>query len=183
MSQTERSWATIETLLADNTAAAIGATDHRDGLASLMGYGGLVLTAAGAPAVISSVGTSFVLVDVFDQISAQSSDVNTAGTSGTLSPTYGLTVGSTGIYRLEWWASLSLSATNKLVTLRPHITGTAIDVELPRYVASSGDTGAAAASTIVSITAASVVDLRVKIDSSTSNITFAGAGLSVSRVG
>lgn len=183
MAQTEREWTTIETLLANNTNRQISPTDHRDVMASAMGgYAALILTAAGSPATIVGVDTSYTLVDVFDQITAQSSAANTSGASATLSPTYTLTVGVTGIYRLDFWSSVSFTTPNRLVTFRPHVNGSPGLVQFERYVSSS-DTGSIAASTVLSFTAADVVDIRVKINSTSGDMSFSGAGLSISRVG
>lgn len=182
MAQTERDQVSVRALLADQATGDISPQDIRDALASAMGYGGMLLSVGGAPAVMNGVGTSFVLMDECDTISAQSSDVNTGGVVVELSPNYRITMTAEGIYRIDFWASFSSSAGNKLVTFRPHVNGAPGLVEVDRDVAQN-DTGVAAFSGIIPYSAGDYVDMRVKIDSGTTNLTFLAAGLSCFRVG
>ena len=183
MSQTERDQPAIRILLADNAAEAISPLDLRDALASQMGYGGMILSIAGAPAVMSTVGTGYSLVDVFNLVTSKSVDVNTDGTDITLSPTYAITIGATGIYRVDFFASFSSSQNNKLITFAPHVGGSIGLVEVDRWISTGTDTGSISMGGIIPYTAAAVIDMRVKIDVGTTNLTFLAAGLSVFRVG
>ena len=117
MAQTERLMATINDLLSDNTAQEISPQDLRDALASLQGYGSILLAPNGS-VDINGVGTDFVLINVYDTISAQSIDVNEAGVVAALSPGFKLTVGSPGTYRISFYASFSSSAVSGLVRAR-----------------------------------------------------------------
>lgn len=182
MAQTERDQSTVVSLLADNVTSSISPADLRDGLASTMGYAGIVLSVSGAPATINGVGTGYSLMNVFDVITAKSTDVNVGGSNAELSPGYKLTMTTTGIYRIDFWASFSSSASNKLVTFRPHVNGSPGLVEVDRDVAAN-DTGVVAFNGIISYTGGDEVDMRVKIDAGTSDLTFLAAGLSTHRVG
>jgi hypothetical protein len=182
MAQTERSQSAIEALLADNTGRNISPQDARDAFASHQGYGGIVLSVGGAPASILGVGTGYSLVDIFDVISAQSIDANLLGVQATLSSTYALQVGSAGIYRICFWASFSSSTPNKLVTFRPHINGSPGIVEVDRFVSSS-DTGVASFEGIIPYAASDSIDMRVKVDTGTADLTFLAAALNIHRVG
>jgi len=182
MAQTERDQTAVRTLLADNTTADISPEDLRDAMASAMGYGCMVLSAAGAPAVMSAVGTTFELFDVFDTIHAQSSDVNTDGTSLTLSSTYDFTIGATGIYRTGFWASFSSDGTPTIITFRPHINASPGAIEVVRS-ASSSDVGVVSFEEISSLTAGDLLDMRVKIDTGTADLSFNAAGCLIHRVG
>lgn len=182
MAQTERATSTINTLLSDNTEQEISPQDLRDALASLMGYGGLLLT-AGSSDVINGVGTSYSLIDVFDTIAAQSISVNEDGVAVELAPGYKLTPGATGVYMVGFYASFSSSALNKLATFRLYKNGSPDSIEADRFIATIGDTGAIAANGLISLAAGDELDLRVKINTGTTNLTFLAAALSVHRVG
>ena len=182
MAQQERSSSQILTLLADNTDAAISPRDLRDALASQMGYG-CILLAAGGSGIMNSVGTGYSLVDVFDTIGAQSSDANTDGVVATLSPNFRLTFGSQGVYRISFFASFSSSANNILVTFREHKNGVAGPVEVDRSIRNVNDTGVVAFEDIETEAANDYIDMRVKIDAGTTNLTFLASALSVHRVG
>ena len=182
MAQTERPFSTIETLLADNATGAISPQDLRDAIASKMGYGGLLLSTSGAGATLNGVDTNPTLIDVFDTITAQSSDVNTAGVVGTLASTYSLTVGATGIYMVSFWASLSSSAIPRTLTFQLFIGGVVDVINLERYV-SAADTGAVAFTQGCALTIGDVLDMRVFGNTGTTNLTFRGAGFSIHRIG
>lgn len=182
MAQTEREFSIIESLLGNNTTGDISPQDLRDAFASMMGYAGIVLSVSGAPKTIVGVGTSYSLVDIFDTITAQSSTVNSGGSTATLSPDYCLTMPTAGIYRVDFWASFSSGSGNELVTFRPHVNGNPGIVEVDRDV-SANDTGSVSFSGIIPYSAGDVIDVRVKIDSGTDTLTFLSAGLSTFRVG
>jgi hypothetical protein len=183
MSQTERDQIAIRTLLADNAIGAISPQDLRDALASLMGYGGLVLSEAGAPSTLNSVGTAFKLIDVFNTISSQSSDVNAGGVVVTLSPTFGITLTAAGIYKLDFFASFSSSANNVLTSFASHVGGSAGLIQVDRFIGSGPDTAVTAMSQIAAFDAGDVLDCRVKIDAGTTNLTFLAVGFTAHRVG
>lgn len=182
MAQTERDQVAVRALLADQVTQEISPQDLRDALASAMGYAGMVLSATGAPATMLGVGTGYSLVDVFDTVTAQSSDVNSGGSDADLGPNYRLTLNTTGIYRIEFWGSFSSSLGNKLVTFRPHVNGSPGIVEVDRDVAAN-DTGSVSFAGIIPYTAGDFIDMRVKIDSGTADLTLLAAGLNACRVG
>lgn len=183
MTQTEKSEAAIEALLIDNAVGAISPQDLRDAFASGMGYAGMILSIAGAPASMIGVGTSYSLVDVCSLVTSQSIDVNLLGSTATLSPTYSLTPGATGIYHVEFWASFSTSANNHLVTFAPHVNGSIGLVEVDRWIGTNTDTGVVSMGAIIPYTVADVIDMRVKVDSGSIDLTFLAAGFNFFRVG
>ncbi len=183
MAQTERDGTSIRALLADNAIGAISPQDLRDALASMQGYGSMILSTTSVPVVMNSVGVGYTLVNVFDLMTAQSIDVNADGVEVKLSPDYRLVLGSAGIYRLVFWASISLVANNRLVTFRPHINGVAGEMEMHRFIAVSNDAGVASLEEIIPFAADDFIDVRVKLDSGTSDMAFHGAGLTIHRVG
>ena len=183
MAQTERDAASILALLADNAIGAISPQDLRDALASMQGYGSMILSVASAPIVMNDVGVGYTLVDVFDSITVQSIDENTDGVEGELAPGYRLVLGSAGVYRVVFWASFSLVANNKLVTFRPHINGVAGAVEVDRFVAVGDDTGVSSFEEILPFETNDFIDMRVKLNSGTSNMTYLAAALNLNRVG
>ena len=183
MAQTERDNVVNRTNLADNTSGDISETDVRDALASMMGYGSMVLTVSGAPAVMNAVGTSFVLINVFDQIQAKSIDVNLLGTDVVLSPDWKITFNSNGFYQVNFYCSFSSSQNNRLYSFSAFKNGAAIQPEIDQIIGNGSDTQVVGGSGIAEFTAADFIDMRVKIDSGTANLTFLAAGFSAHRVG
>jgi hypothetical protein len=183
MAQTELDQTAVRSLLADNASNAISPQDIRDALASAMGYGGLALSFGGAPASMLGVGTGYDLVDVFDTIRAESLSVNLSGTDARLGPDYSFIVNSAGFYHVDFYASFSLTANNKLVTFGPHLNNVADLQEVDQFVSNGPDVATVALSGIIQLSAADEVDMRVKIDSGTSDISFRAAAASIHRVG
>jgi hypothetical protein len=183
MAQTERDMPAVFSQLPDNLTGQISPQDVRDAVASAMGYAGLLLTIAGAPDNIVSVSTTPILVDIFDQITAQSIDVNLSGSAAALSPTYDITFGADGVYQLQFFASFSLNLNNRLVKFTPHIDGSPGTVEVDRFVATGADTGVVAMNAIIPMTAGQKLDMRVNIDSGSATLTFLAAALNMFRVG
>jgi len=183
MAQTERDNVVNRANLADNIAGDISETDVRDALASMMGYGAMVLTVAGAPAVMNAVGTSFALVNVFDQIQARSLDVNILGTDVVLTPDWKITFNSKGFYQVNFYCSFSSSQNNRLYSFSAHLNGAAIQPEIDQLLGNGADTQVVAGMGIAEFNAADFIDIRVKVDSGTANLTFLAAGFSAHRVG
>ncbi|TDI15328.1 MAG: hypothetical protein E2P05_07250 [Acidobacteria bacterium] len=183
MAQTERDNVVNRTNLADNTAGDISETDMRDALASMMGYGSMVLTVVGAPAVMNGVGTSFVLINVFDQIQAKSIDVNTNGTDVVLSPDWKITFNSNGFYQVNFYCSFSSSQNNRLYSFAAHVNGGAIQPEIDQLIGNGADTQVVAGMGIASFNAGDFIDIRVKVSTGTADLTFLAAGFSAHRVG
>lgn len=183
MAQTERTYAQVLALLADQTAGGISPQDVRDAIASLTGYGGMVLSVAGAPAVMTGVGTGFSLVDIFDVITAQSSDVNAGGIVADIASTYDLVLTSGGIYKVSFSASFSSSSNNVLVNFRPHLNGSPGLIEVDRFLGTGSDTGVVAFNGILAYAPGDTIDIRVAVDSGTANLTFLAASFNAHRVG
>ena len=87
------------------------------------------------------------------------------------------------IYFLSFFASFSSSAANKLVKFRPHLNGSPGLIEVDRFVSTSGDTGVVAFNGVIPQAATTKIDVRVAIDTGTTNLTFLAAGFSAFRVG
>lgn len=183
MAQTERDQVTIRSLLDDNVSGNISPQDLRDAVASLMGYASLLLTPTGAPAVMNAVGTSYVLVDVFDTIAVQSSDVNILGSNADLTPDFRLVANSEGIYRVDFFASFSSSQNNRLVTFRPHINDAVALTEVQQFMSNGPDIQVVSFTGMGSFDPADEIDIRVLIDTGTANLTFQAAGFHMHRVG
>jgi hypothetical protein len=183
MAQTEKDFATIIAALADNVGGDISAQDIRDAFASTQGYGGMMLSTAGAPADVSSVGTSDVLVDIFDTIVAKSIDRNLLGANVELGSNHRITFGSAGFYHISFFASFASSLGNKLVSFTPYVSGSIGAIEVSRFVSTGTDVGAIAFDTILSCAPGEYIDVRVKINTGTTDLTFSSAGFNIFRVG
>lgn len=181
MAQTEKAWAVIEALLADNTSGDISPQDLRDALASAMGYGGISLSTGAAGATQAGVSGTPAVVDVFDT-KIESVDVNTAGVAADIVSTYSLTPGSTGIYMVSFWSSFSSSSVSRTVTFQMFRDGALDEINIDRYISAS-DTGVVAASCITSITAGEVLDMRASVSTATTTLTYEGLAFNVHRVG
>lgn len=142
----------------------------------------MVLSVSGAPVTMNGVGTGYSLVNVFDTITADTmADLPEDGVDAVLSPDYSLTLSAAGRYRIEFWASFSGSAGGALVTFRPHLNGSPGLVEVDRDIA-AGDTGSVSFSGIITYAAGDEIDVRVKVDTGTNNLTFLAAGLNIHRI-
>lgn len=183
MAQTERDQAIIRSLLADNVSGNISPTDMRDALASLMGYASLALTPAGTPAVMNGVGTSFVLVDVYDQITSQSSDVNAAGSDADLTPDFRLVANSDGFYKVDFSASISSSANNRLLTFRPFVNNAEALTDIQQFMSNGPDIQIISFSGVGNFDPGDQIDMRVHVDTGTSNLTFEAATFTMHRIG
>ena len=150
----------------------------------LVGYAGMLLTIPGKPAVMSTVGTTPTVVDIFNFVSSQSVDEDAvSGMKATLSPDFTMGVRDTGIYLIAFWASVSLSANNKLLTFTPFINGSTGLVEVDRFLSTGADTGVVSIHAAVPFSADDTIDIRANIDSGTADLTFLAAGFHISRLG
>jgi len=183
MAQTERDNVVNRTNLADNTSGDISETDVRDALASAMGYGSMVLTTSGAPAVLSSVGTTLLLINVFDQIQSKSIDVNLLGTDVVLSPDWKITFNSNGFYQVNFYCSFSSDQNNRLYTFSAVKNNSQIQPEIDQFLSTGIDTQVVSGMGIDAFVAGDFIDVRVKINTGTANLTFLAAGFSAHRVG
>lgn len=183
MAQTERDQAVIRSLLADNTSGNISPTDMRDAIASLMGYAALALTPAGAPAVMNTVGTTYDLIDIYDDIVAQSSDVNVGGSDADLTPDWRLVANADGFYKVDFSASISSSQNNRLLTFRPFVNNAVALTEIQQFMSNGADIQIISFSGIGEFDPGDQIDMRVHVDTGTSNLTFEAATFTMHRVG
>ena len=145
-------------------------------------YGAMILSVSGAPGTMNGVDTNYTLVNIFDTVTAQSSDISADGVDVDVATNYSLTFNTPGFHFVHFWASFSASTGGALVTFRPHVNGNAGPIEVDRDVA-AGDTGVVAFSGIINYAEGDVVDIRVKVDAGTNNLTFLAAGFMGFRMG
>lgn len=183
MTQTERTLAAVQALLADNASQDISPQDLRDAIASAAGgYASLLLTITGAPATLVGVAQTPVLIAEYDLRASQSIDANIDGHSADL-VTGAITVGETGIYFHSFFASFSLSINNRTIHFQPHTNNAVGLLEVDRFIGSAGDVGVIAMHAVVPYAKGDVVDMRVLIDSGTGDVTFEAIGFCMFRVG
>lgn len=182
MADTARTTAALLALLADNASGNISAQDMRDVLASLADHGEQSLTIAGSPATMSAVGTTPTLVNIANT-SSDATSIVTGGMVSALSATYDITPGVTGVYLLGFSTSIELAQANKIVTFTPFINGSAGLVNASVEVPVQATTATISYTEMVSLTADQPVDMRVSIDSGTSDIDFIGWSFWIDRVG
>lgn len=183
MTQTERTVAAVQALLADNASEDISPEDLRDAIATVIGgYASLLLTINNAPQTKVGVAQTPVVITEYDLVGSQSIDANAGGHQANAT-TGELTVGETGLYFVSFFASFSLSQNNKVVHFHPFIDGQVGLVEVERFVGTGSDIGVVAMNAVVPYAAGAVVDMRVFIDAGVADVTFQALGFSTFRVG
>lgn len=181
MSQTERTWAAITALLANNSAGAISATDLRDALASMQGYAELEQN-AGLSAIVFA-DTNYTKFTGFNAAPLQSSDVNTNGLIASHAND-NITVQAAGIYAVDFWASVTGDTNGRLLTVAMHVD--AVETEPKAEVTTDNQTARLIGFHYLrSFTAGEVLDVRFKIDSAVGSPqeTITRACLTMARVG
>lgn len=182
MADTERTVGSIQSLLADNVSGAISPQDLRDALATTLGgYASLILTISGAP-VVQGLTTSDQVITAYDMVGAQSSTNFTGGCSANAT-TGVITVGQTGFYLVAFFTSSRVDANNKIVHFTPYINNSIGLVEVDRKFGTSNDVGVVAMNAIVPYTAGDDVDVRARVESTTTNITYEALAFHMHRVG
>ncbi len=184
MAQTERTYAEILALLADNVTGDISPQDHRDVVASMLGgYAGLIQSVAGGTDPIVGVGSTPELIKVYDAITGESIDENIAGAVATLASGV-VKPGVDGFYAIDFFASFDLSANNKTVTIRAFKNGAATDLDFAVFVSNGSDIGGMCIShKSFPLVAGDAIDFRVSVTPGTSDVTFTSCGLSLKRTG
>lgn len=183
MSQTEKDIAAIQALLADNTGRGISPQDLRDAIASALGgYAGLLLSIGGAPVVKSAVSATPLIVSEYDTVTAQSADENIDGSSAS-EVTGVVTIGATGIYKIDFFVTFKSSVNNQEVAFEHFQNGSLANHEIRRFIGTGSEIGAASFSGVVSYAAGDTHDVRVSVDAGPADITFQSVGLSLHRVG
>jgi hypothetical protein len=183
MADTEKTTSELQTLLANNASGAISPQDLRDFMASTMGgYASMILTIAGSPATPQGLTTSDQIITAYNAVSAQSSDLFTNGCSASAA-TGKITIGQTGYYLVSFFTSSRVDDNNKVVHFTPYIDDAIGLVEVDRKFGTANDVGSIAMNAIVPYTAGAVVDIRVRVESGTTNITYEALGFHLHRVG
>jgi hypothetical protein len=183
MAQTERSTATLQTLLADNVSGNISPNDIRDAIGSALGgYAGLSLTISGSPAAPLSVAQTPVKITEYDTVTAKSIDANLMGSTADAA-TGTITVGQTGIYHCGFYCSFSSSVNNKIVRFQHFVDNTLTEIEVQRFIRTGSDIGLVSLEGVFAFTAGEVHDVRVFIDVGTADLSFQALGFNIYRVG
>jgi hypothetical protein len=183
MAETERTLSDLQSILATNTSGDISPTDVRDLLASsLGGYASMILSIAGSPSAAMGLTTTDQVVTEYNLVTAQSVDNFTGGCSAS-AVTGEITIGVTGLYHVAFWSSCRVDDNNKVVHFTPYINGSIGLVEVDRKFGTGGDVGSIAMSAIVPYTGGVTVDVRARVESGTTNITYEALGFYVKRVG
>ncbi len=184
MAQTERTYAEILAILADNVTGDISPQDHRDVVASMLGgYAGLIQSVAGGSDPIVGVGATPELIDVYDVITGQSIDENVDGAVATLAASV-VKPGVDGFYAVDFFASFDLSANNKTVVIRAFKNDAATDLDFEVFIAGGGALGGMCIShKSFPLVAGDAIDFRVSLTPGTADVTFTACGLSIKRTG
>ena len=180
MADTARTTADLLGLLADNTTGDISPQDLRDVIVSQMDHGAIFLSLAAAPVTLSGVGTTPTKVTVAN-VAVDASAVVTGGIAADAAND-NLTIGVAGTYHVGFAASFSLASANKTVTMTPFINGATGLVAADRFV-SNNDVGAMSLNGIIPYAAGAEVDVRVNVDSGTSDISFEAFTWWIKRIG
>ena len=181
MAQDERDWTAVQALLPDQIIEDISPKDLRDALASMQGYGSLLL--ASPPAVFAGpTSPTPVVITEFDTVSAKSVDVNSSGTTASAAAGT-ITVGSTGVYRVEFHLVLLVSLIGASLVMEVFRQGVATGLRTHSFASTSEFFHSA--SCILQLTSGDVIDLRVSEPSTGKavSITFSALGLCLHRVG
>jgi hypothetical protein len=175
MADTARSLSDLQALLADNATGDISPQDLRDFLVTSLGVYGGIYVSDGAAAQ-GSIDTSYTKITGFAG-DAASSDTTPDHTADTI------TIGVTGIYFVM--ANLSFSGTASVTfSVALYSQGVEQDIHFARTISTGGDVGAAGLSGLISLTAADVLDLRIKASSGSGrSITLVQGNFSVRMVG
>lgn len=181
MADTERTIADLQARLLDNATGAISPQDLRDLLASsLGGYASMILSIAGSPAVQGLTVTDQVIT-AYNAVTAQSIS-NFANGCSADAATGKITIGTTGLYHVGFFSSCRTDVNNKIVHFTPYISDVIGLVEVDRKFAQN-DVGVVSMHAVVPYTAGATVDIRARIESGTTNITYEALGFHVHRVG
>lgn len=181
MSQTELSIPAMNTALQDNVANDISPSDLRNAMATALGgYAGLIQTVA--PTSMLAVTSTPTVINVWDAITAQSSDVNAAGAVASIS-TEEITVGEDGVYFLNFFASVRTGNNNRTVQFQPGLNGTPASLKVLQRISTASDVQTCPFSGIFALLKDDDLDMRVSIIGGTTDVLFDGASFSIFRVG
>lgn len=181
MTQTELTIAAMNTALQDNQAQAISPSDVRNAMATALGgYAGLIQTVA--PTTMLAVTSTPTIIDVWDAITAQSSSVNSAGASASIT-TEKITVGEDGVYFFNFFASVRTGANNRTLVFQPFVNAVLQSLKVSQRIGTASDVQTCPFSGVFALLKDDEIDMRVSVIGGTTDVLFDGASFSIFRVG
>ena len=181
MTQTELTIPAMNTALQDNVANDISPSDLRNAMATALGgYAGLIQTVS--PTTMLSVTSTPTIINVWDAITVQSSDVNAAGASASI-VTEKITIGEDGIYFFNFFASVRTGVNNRTVQFQPGINATPASLKVLQRIGNASDVQTSPFSGLFALLKDDELDMRVSVIGGTTDVLFDGAGFSIFRVG
>lgn len=175
MADTPRSWADLETLLADNTAQGISEQDLRDAFQTFRSHGFLYIDGNSTGQVLSTT------YEPVENMSALDGNVGTTLDAASAK----ITVTATGLYLISYSLSAAIStSTNTLRAMVSKNGSTTVDISGSLCQQYTGDTNNhnLDRTFVASLTAADYVQLMISAASSTPTYTLKDAGLTVKRI-
>lgn len=156
MAETERTYAAIIALLADNTSGDISPEDVRDAIASCMGgYGGLKTDSAQAMTAV--IGTSPIKMTTWnDDLPSEGINVISDNANNDIDVTLA------GDYEVHFWCSTSSATSGVSYAFQLYVDGVAVDELRTTESASSSDLDSPPAfSGIITLSGGETLDVRV----------------------
>lgn len=183
MSQTERTIAQVQSILANNATKDISPEDIRDALATALGgYAGLLLTIAASPVIKATLSTIPLIISEYNLVTAQSVDENINGTGANVG-TGIITTNQSGIYRLGFHASYSLDTSNKEVSFQLFKNAAVDQVGIKQFILTTPRKALVCFETIVLANAGDDWDIRTFIDSGSVDMEFTSLAFTCHRIG
>jgi len=105
------------------------------------------------------------------------------GSNADLAPDFRLVANSEGIYRADFFCSLSSSQNNRLLTFRPHINDAPVLTDVDQFMSNGSDIQVISFTAMGSFDPGDELDMRVLVDTGTTDLTFTAAALLMHRVG
>jgi hypothetical protein len=181
MAQQELTIVDLNAGLPDNQAGIISPSDVRNAFATALGgYAGLIQTVS--PTTMLSVTSTPAVINVWDGITAQSSDVNSAGAVASLA-TEEIVVGETGIYFINFFASIRAGNNNRTMIFQPFVNAVLNSLKVLQRLSTASDVQTCPFSGVFALTKDDALDMRVSVSGGTTDVIFDGASFSIFRVG
>lgn len=140
-------------------------------------FAGMILTIAGAGAVLSSVSQTPVKITQYNLVTNAGGGLAADKDSGVI------VISETGVYSIQFWTSFSISTNNRIVHFQPHINGSVGLVEVDRFLGTGSDIGVVAFQGVITFQEGTQVDMRAFVNIGSTDFTFEAMGFSIFRVG
>lgn len=140
-------------------------------------FAGMILTIAGAGAVLSSVSQTPVKITQYNLVTNEGGGLTADEDSGVIG------ISETGVYSIQFWSSFSISTNNRIVHFQPHINGSVGLVEVDRFLGTGSDIGVVAFQGVITFQEGTQVDMRAFVNIGSTDFTFEAMGFSIFRVG